>query len=91
MEHDTCSTTIRDLQWVYKYTYRILPIVAGVNNFSNSRTLWPEFLASGMSNLLSLSTEALESRGRDLRPAIDPNEGWRHYRSGVIGTNVEMN
>jgi hypothetical protein len=48
---------IRNLQKLGKFTFGIVPIVAGADKFSNLLTQWSEYLAPGIRSMLPFSPE----------------------------------
>lgn len=46
------NTTTQKLQTILKLTYGIVPIVAGLDKFSNLLVYWPNYLSEGFTSLL---------------------------------------
>jgi len=44
------------VQQVLKYTYGLVPIVAGLDKFTNLLTNWPEYLSESQASMLPFST-----------------------------------
>ena len=55
---DIATKKITDIQLFLKLTYGIVPIVAGVDKFTNLLTNWPEYLNATLGNLLPFSGSA---------------------------------
>ena len=55
---DIATKKITDIQLFLKLTYGIVPIVAGIDKFTNLLTNWPEYLNSTLGNLLPFSGSA---------------------------------
>ena len=50
----TRMTTLRQLQKTLQLTYGLVPIVAGLDKFTNLLADWPAYLSSGMKSMLPL-------------------------------------
>jgi len=46
------TKNIQLVQTILKYTYGLIPIVAGLDKFTNILTNWEQYISSGFSNLL---------------------------------------
>ncbi|MFI5154143.1 MAG: hypothetical protein ACHQET_12460 [Chitinophagales bacterium] len=44
--------TVKQIQNTLRLTYGIVPIVAGLDKFTNLLTHWPDYLSSGMKSML---------------------------------------
>jgi uncharacterized membrane protein YphA (DoxX/SURF4 family) len=44
--------TVKQIQNTLRITYGIVPIVAGLDKFTNLLTHWPDYLSSGMKSML---------------------------------------
>jgi len=53
---DIVERKLTDIQVFTKFTYGIVPIVAGADKFTNLLTTWPEYLNSNLVNLLPFSS-----------------------------------
>jgi uncharacterized membrane protein YphA (DoxX/SURF4 family) len=52
---DIIETKLKDIQVVMKFTYGIVPIVAGADKFTNLLTTWPEYLNPTIAGMLPFS------------------------------------
>ena len=52
---DTANQNQQQVQNVLKYTYGLVPIVAGLDKFTNLLTNWTGYLSEGMKGLLPMS------------------------------------
>ncbi len=50
---------VQFVRTILKYTFGIVPIVAGLDKFTNLLTDWSDYLATWMSGLLPMSPDAL--------------------------------
>ena len=53
---DIVQKKLTDLQIFLKFTYGIVPIVAGADKFTNLLTSWPEYLNPTLAGVLPFST-----------------------------------
>src|SRR3954452_2315431 len=51
-------TSIKNLQNILRLTFGIVPIVAGIDKFTNLLTHWPDYLAPSLAALLPVSALA---------------------------------
>ena len=47
--------TVNDVQKILKYTYGIVPVVAGLDKFTNLLTNWKDYLDAAVTNILPFS------------------------------------
>ncbi len=52
---DIILKKLRDIQTFMKFTYGLVPIVAGADKFTNLLTNWPEYLNSTLAGILPFS------------------------------------
>jgi len=52
---NTINQTQQQVQNILKYTYGLVPIVAGLDKFTNLLTNWAGYLSEGMINILPFS------------------------------------
>jgi uncharacterized membrane protein YphA (DoxX/SURF4 family) len=58
---DTVIQQTHTLQKILKYTYGLVPIVAGLDKFTNLLTDWKKYLSSTVVNVLPFSAETFMS------------------------------
>jgi len=54
----TQTSTVHQVYVVLKYTYGLVPIVAGLDKFTNILTNWSGYLSEGISSVLPMSPSA---------------------------------
>ena len=50
------NTKIMDVKTLLKYTYGLVPIVAGLDKFTNILTDWTQYVGSGLESILPFET-----------------------------------
>jgi uncharacterized membrane protein YphA (DoxX/SURF4 family) len=58
---DNASQSTQSVQQILKYTYGLVPVVAGIDKFTNLLTNWKDYLSASVTNMLPFSAETYMS------------------------------
>lgn len=62
---DTAIQQTHSAQKILKYTYGLVPIVAGLDKFSNLLTRWEDFISAPIANILPFSGDFYGNSGNN--------------------------